>query len=112
MESHERRSSSRKQQQASVCLAIDGKDYGCDIRLHDISLDGMRVQLSESVEVHANCAWELTVIGPSSTLVISGKGRIVRKDSRGAAIKFTEMEMDSYTYLHNIVFGNIQPDNA
>lgn len=112
MESRERRSSERKQQQASVCLAVEKKNYGCNIQLRDISLDGMLVHPDEKVEVHTNCVWELTLIGPSSSLVISGKGRIIRQDSRGAAIKFTEIEMDSYSYLKNIVFGNSLPDNA
>lgn len=111
MESFERRSAERTKQHASVCITVGEKNYGCDIQLHDISLDGMMVQSSELVEVHRSCEWQINLTGPSSQLSISGKGRIIRLDSRGTAIKFTEMEIDSYTYLKNIVFGNFRPDN-
>lgn len=110
MESHERRSAQRKKQQASVRITVDESSYGGNIQLHDISLDGMMVQSDDKAAIHMNCGWEITLTGPSSKLVISGKGRIIRQDSRGIAIKFTEMEIDSYTYLKNIVFGNSLPE--
>ncbi len=110
MESRDRRASERKKQHADVCLAVDDKSFEGSTQLHNISLDGMLVRSEEKVTENSNCRWELTLTGPSSKLIISGKGRIVRQDSRGVAIKFTEMEMDSYTYLKTVVFGDTAPD--
>ena len=77
--------------------------------MHNISLDGVCVDGSAPMAVNAICEVEIIFTGPSSTLQLSGKGRVIRRDDNGMAVKFTELEMDSYQHLRNIVLSNLAP---
>lgn len=103
MEHQERRASLRMEQHAQVLIKMDDDQYQAEAALHDISLDGIRVECSAGLIPKSACTWEITIEGPSSKLMISGKGRIVRQDNHGVAIKFSELQMDSYSYLRNLV---------
>ncbi len=108
----DRRSASRVQLQASVNLKIEGELFAADTDLRDISLDGVSISTGKKLPINNICDVEITITGPSSTLQLTAKGRILRQDSYGAAVKFTELDMDSYMYLKNLMIYNRAPDNS
>jgi hypothetical protein len=112
MERTDRRSASRVQLQASVNLKIEGEIFAADTDLRDVSLDGISISTAKKLPINNICDVEITITGPSSVLRLTGKGRILRQDSHGAAVKFTELDMDSYMYLKNIMIYNRVPINS
>lgn len=111
-DNRERRSTFRVQLQALVNLQVDNETFVSDTNLRDLSLDGVSLKTTKSLPLHGSCEFEITITGPSSMLQFSGKGRIIRQDSHGTAVKFTELEMDSYMHLKNIVLLNRAPDSV
>lgn len=112
MEVPERRGTSRVQLTATVTLRMAGDVITADAHVRDISLDGIFIRTQATVRVNSFCEITLVLTGTSSTLSLSGKGRIIRQDSNGVAIKFTEFDMDSYLHLKNIVLYNQSPGDG
>jgi hypothetical protein len=112
MDSKERRGASRVQLHAAVCLKFEGQLLAGDADLRDISLDGFCIRFSRTVPINSVCELEITITGPSSVLHLTGKGRIIRNDSQGTAVKFTELDMDSFMHLKHIVLYNRAPENT
>ncbi len=106
----ERRETSRVSLAAVVSLEVDGNTIVSQTNLRDISLDGVALLNSDPAPINSICTFEITITGISSVLKISGKGRILRQESNCTAIKFTELEMDSYLHLKNVILLNRTPD--
>jgi hypothetical protein len=109
MEKSERRSSSRVQLKASVSISIDGKSITSAADVRDISLDSIFIASPSVMPATSICDITITFTGTSSCLSISGKGRTIRRDDNGIAIRFVHLDMDSYLYLKNIVQYNQGP---
>lgn len=112
MDSQERRSTQRIQLHAVVNVKIADQLFAADTDLRDISLDGMNIHTTSALPINHICDLEITISGPSSILQLHAKGRVLRQDAHGAAVKFTELDIDSYMHLKNIVLHNRTPDNA
>lgn len=112
MESQERRTTQRVQLHAVVNLIIDDQLYAAGTNLRDISLDGIKLNITKALPLNRICDLEITISGPSSDLRLRTKGRILRQDANGTAVKFTELDIDTYMHLKNIVLHNRTPDNS
>lgn len=108
-ESKERRAHHRVQLKARVTLQFDDENIITDTDLRDLSLDGVSLHHTRELHLGSVCGFEITITGPTSTLTFSGQGRIIRQDKHGTAVKFIELEMDSYIHLKNIVLMNRTP---
>lgn len=108
----ERRGASRVALEAMVNLKVDGNTIIAQTDLRDISLDGVALVNTGPTPINTICDFDITITGASSVLKISGKGRILRQDAMGTAIKFTELEMDSYLHLKNIILLNRTPNET
>jgi hypothetical protein len=100
------------QLQASVSLKIEGEIFAADTNLRDISLDGLSITTAKTLPLNRICEVEMTITGPSSILRLTGKGKILRQDNHGTAVKFTELDMDSYMYLKNLMTYSRTPDKS
>lgn len=112
MESQERRTTQRVQLHAAVTVKFEDQLFAADTDLRDISLDGMNISISVPMPVNHICDLEIIISGPSSILQLRARGRILRQDSHSAAVKFTELNIDSYMHLRNIVLHNRTPDHT
>lgn len=110
MESQERRTAQRVQLRASVNIKIDNQLFAADTDLRDISLDGINLVLDRELPLNRICELEITISGPSSDLKLRTKGRILRQDSSGVALKFTELDIDTYLHLKNLVLHHRAPE--
>lgn len=110
MESQERRTAQRVQLHAAVTVKFDEQLFAAETDLRDISLDGINISTSKPLPINSICDLEIIISGPSSTLQLRARGRILRQDRHSAAVKFTELDIDSYMHLKNIVLQHRSPD--
>lgn len=112
MESQERRTAQRVQLSAIVNIKIDDQLFAAGTDLRDISLDGINIIIDKVLPINRICDLEILISGPSSELTLRTKGRILRQDANGAAVKFTELDIDTYLHLKNIVLYNRTPERS
>lgn len=110
MADDERRRSTRVLFQATVTLHFDDADFP-DRETSDLSIKGVFVQGITGRSIGDRCAVELHLAGTSSQLLLRMDGEVVRVEKNGIAIKFSEIDLDSFYHLRNIVYYNSEnPD--
>ncbi len=72
----------------------------------DLSTGGMLIQADMELPVDEVVQISLFLYGTGSNLSLNIAGRVVRKSDSGTAIKFTELDLDSFIHLRNIVSRN------
>ncbi len=72
----------------------------------DLSTGGMMIQAEMNLPVDEIVQISLFLYGTSSNLSLNIVGKVVRKTDSGTAIKFTELDLDSFIHLRNIVSRN------
>jgi hypothetical protein len=72
----------------------------------DLSTGGMLFQTDGAIPVDEVVQVSLFLYGTSSNLSLNISGKVVRKSESGTAIKFTELDLDSFIHLRNIVSRN------
>jgi hypothetical protein len=72
----------------------------------DLSTGGMLFQTGGDIPVDEVVQVSLFLYGTSSNLSLNISGRVVRRSESGTAIKFTELDLDSFIHLRNIVSRN------
>jgi hypothetical protein len=112
MERPDQRTKTRVKLETSANLQFNDRSLAGNTLSRDISLDGIFIRTSEPVPINVPCRVTITISGTSSTLSMQIKGRTVRQDQTGVAVRFTELELDSYLHLRNIVLNNQVPDSA
>ncbi|MBW2350896.1 MAG: PilZ domain-containing protein [Deltaproteobacteria bacterium] len=86
-------------------LKQGAKEIRCD-QTRDISLKGIYCYSDIKFSVGTICEVELHLTDNGSKLVLFLKGLVVRTDEEGMGIKFTEMDLDSFLLLKNILNYN------
>ncbi len=72
----------------------------------DLSTGGMLFKTDGDMPIGEVVQVSLFLYGTSSNLSLNISGRVVRKSDTGTAIKFTELDLDSFIHLRNIVSRN------
>ncbi len=76
-------------------------------RLTDVSMQGVGLDCDEKLPLQAECLVKLFLGEPrESSICIETKGKIVRSTGNGIAVVFTEIDLDSYDHLRNLVLLN------
>ena len=106
----DRRRSTRVPFQTTATLHFDDADFPRR-ETADLSVKGIFVLGVAGRDRGDECAVELHLSGTSSELVLRMRGEVVRVQPDGVAIKFFEIDLDSYYHLKNIVYYNSEnPD--
>lgn len=74
--------------------------------VENLSLAGAFIKTSAVVPLGEVVDIRIFLAGTSSELSLNVKGDVVRHDSQGMAVRFTEMDLDSFVHLRNIVAYN------
>ena len=91
--------------QTSVTLKAGGKKLeGRESR--DISLKGLYVDSKDKFPLDTLVDISLSLSGTTSSLSLSMEGRVVRVDDEGMGVDFTQIDMDSFFHLRNLVAYN------
>jgi hypothetical protein len=79
--------------------------------LRDISLGGAFVQVTPALKPGATCSVQLDLIGAATLLRITVEAEVLRVDTEGVALKFTNIDVDSLIHLkHFIKVRSADPD--
>ena len=73
---------------------------------HDISMKGMFVRSKTKWTLGTECEVQLTLEGQNPPVNLEVKGRVQRVTQEGMAILFTEVGLEAYEHLHNLVLFN------
>jgi hypothetical protein len=106
----ERRRSTRVLFRTTASLVFGDKSY-LNHATADLSVKGVFVLGIEGYHPGDKCDVELRLSGVSDELVLSMQGEVVRVQKEGIAVKFCEIDLDSFYHLKNIVYYNSEnPD--
>jgi len=78
----------------------------------NLSIKGVSVLGITGHQKGETCDIYLALSGSSSELRIEMKGEVVRVDSEGIALHFTEVDLDSFYHLKNIIYYNSEDPDA
>jgi Tfp pilus assembly protein PilZ len=78
----------------------------------DLSMKGLFVLTEESLPVGSQCEISLSLPDQSDSLKLNLKGVVQRNADAGVGVKFTEIELESYSHLKNLVMLNAAGSNV
>ncbi len=78
----------------------------------NLSMKGMFVATKEKLPGDKPLEIEIILSGTSSKLAIEVKGKPIRQTDDGIAVEFTEMDLDSFMHLKNVVAYNSEDADA
>ncbi len=91
-------------------VTISGSGYTVD-KINDLAVGGCLLPIAEKQKIGAHCEVRIILSGTSSELSVKAAGEIVRSDPQWVAIKFTQVDDDSFFHLQNIVrYNSSDPD--
>ncbi len=72
----------------------------------DISLKGLYCVTSRTLPPATPCEIKIKLTGIKEEYSLRINGRVVRRDSEGMAFEFDEMDIDTFTFLKNLLYYN------
>jgi hypothetical protein len=101
----ERRKNTRVPFQTIADVVFNDKHY-YDCATENLSVKGVSVLGITDHKIGETCELSLALNGSTSQLRLSMKGKVVRADAEGIALHFTEIDLDSFYHLKNIIYYN------
>lgn len=101
----ERRHNLRVALQATVRLSAPGRGrpFVCSGQTRNLSLRGFYFCSATILPAGTSCDVELKLSGSTTELSLRMKGVVVRADTKGMAVLFQELDVDSLFHLRNIL---------
>lgn len=110
MMTQERRRNTRVPFQTTADVGFSNKAY-THCETENLSVKGVSVLGISGHNIDEECDISLALSGSTSELTLSMKGQIVRVEEDKIALKFTEIDLDSFYHLKNIIYYNSEnPD--
>jgi len=80
----------------------------------DISMNGIRLATTETVPAEGTlCEIEIVLAESPDPVIIEARGSIVRSATGTLAVHFSEIDIDSYDHLQQLILNNAKdPDRA
>ncbi len=100
----EKRSFTRIQFQAKAF--VRAKDTTVIGVIENLSLNGIFLKTPEKLRVNRDVRIELLFTGTSSQLSILLNGKILRHERTGMAIQFSDIDLDAFFHLENLIKYN------
>lgn len=79
--------------------------------VENLSTRGMFMKTNENIPLNSDVDVSIYLSGTTSELSLKISGVIIRKEDRGVAVVFKEIEMDSFVHLRNIIEYNTGGDS-
>jgi hypothetical protein len=89
-----------------VRAIVNYGDRAIDGDIINLSTGGMLFNTADTVPVDETIRISIFLYGSSSHLALDITGKVVRGSDRGLAIRFTELDLDSFIHLRNIISRN------
>jgi len=107
LSNNEKREFSRVPIHIQATIKSNGKEISSEIT-DDISMKGLSIHCDETLERGASCDVILTLKNGENPVEVKVKGMVARCMDSGMAIQFTELDLESYEHLHNMVIQNAE----
>ena len=80
----------------------------------DISMNGMLVATTETAPPEGTlCEIEIVLAEAPAPVIIEARGPVIRSDTGTLAVHFSEIDIDSYEHLQQLILNNARdPDRA
>ncbi len=106
----ERRKNTRVPFQTTADVAFGDERYD-QCATENLSVKGISVLGITGHGVGEACGISLALSGSTSHLRLTMKGKVVREEADRVALHFTEIDLDSFYHLKNIIYYNSEdPD--
>lgn len=79
-------------------------------KTQDLSMKGLFLHCEKVLPLKSLCDVSLIIGSQENPIRIDIKGRVTRSSDSGMAIEFTEIDLDSYDYLQNLIKYNSHTD--
>jgi hypothetical protein len=89
-----------------VRAVVKYKEKIIDGDVINLSTGGMLFNTSDELPVDETVQISVFLYGSSSHLALNISGKVVRGAAKGVAVKFTELDLDSFIHLRNIISRN------
>ena len=103
------RNKSRVVFRVNASIEYENKTINGDVE--NLSTSGMFMNTAENIPVGTEANITIYLSGTTSDLSLKINGVIVRRDIKGVAVNFREIEFDSFIHLQNIIEFN-KTDNS
>lgn len=105
MTHEERRKNTRVLFHTTASVCFDGEI--CEqLTIRNLSLKGMYIDGITNHSAGERCEIQLFLSGAGSELKLSMKGEVVRVDTGGMVVHFSELDIDTFFHLKNIIYYN------
>jgi len=82
-------------------------------KVKNLSLKGAFFETTEKAPINAEVSLKIFLLGCSSDLSVSAKGKVARADNDGFGVNITEINIDSFIHLKNIIqYNSGAPDQT
>ena len=80
----------------------------------DISMTGLRLATDQSVPpAGASCGVKIILAASEPRIIIEAQGTVIRSGPGSLAVTFTELDLDSYHHLRQLIMNNTdEPERA
>lgn len=80
----------------------------------NISMSGIRLSTREAIPpAETPCQVRIALGGSENPIIIDAKGKMVRSQEGSLAVEFTELDLDSYHHLQQLIVNNAaDPERA
>ncbi len=100
----EKRDATRIVFKVKAIVSVNGRKIRGNVE--NLSMTGMFLVTPENLPKAKKIDVEISLSGSTSRLKVRIKGSVVRSDTRGIALHFNEMDLDSFIHLRNILASN------
>ena len=91
-------------------IHFDSTDISGEVE--NLSTSGMLIKTDGTVSSDTLVEVVLSFTGTTTELKLNLLGRVIRSDADGIALQFTEIDLDAYIHLKNIVVYNSSDNGA
>jgi hypothetical protein len=80
----------------------------------DVSMTGLRLAIEQSVPpAGASCGVKIILAASEPRVIIEAQGAVIRSGPGSLAVTFTELDLDSYHHLRQLILNNTdEPERA
>jgi len=103
MSNQERREAERIRFKSRIIIKTEDDTIGATADSRNISFKGMYVVPEKILPLNTLCTLDVTLTGNTSKMTITIPGTVCRHDEKGMGIAFTEMKVDSFIHIKNLI---------
>ena len=103
MNAQERRKAERIRFESHITIRTNDETVEATADSRNISLNGVYLVPQKKIPVDTPCTLAITLTGKGSQMIVTLPGVVCRHDSQGTAIVFSDIEVDSFVHIKNLI---------